>query len=335
MRPLREWIVGAAAPEETGLVEPLAVLSVVARAEPAFDPEKVFDRALFGLDAAEVRALGPIAPHLCEVAWEALEASGIPLEGLSGRRVGTWVGAPGVPPWSGREAAAVCEVLGLGGPAVQVVEAGASALLALHLAASAIRADDVDVALVLGDNGAGGVGASVLARVEQATPGQWRVRSLLLGSAVAQVGEASAARAVAEKRSGHVGAEVAFHAQAELSTVAGVVRALEGGEGRTAVVEGLGETVSVALALAAPEQTSNVEGEASFMGVTGAGARLGRPPPRGSGSHRPRERRPHTTGVRAPARDPRGRRRHDRRGAAARLARRRCRQRGHGPGRPG
>ena len=258
MRPLREWITGGNAPVESGPIEPLAVLSAVTRERPRFDPELVFDRAMFGLEPGEVRSLGPIEPHLLEVAWEALERSGIPLDNLRQTRVGTYVGSPGGVAWTGREGAEVAEVIGLPGAVLQVVEPGASALLALHVASLALRAWEIDVALVLTSHGETGVAAAVLGRLEQADPLQCRLRSMLIGSAVVRIGGEPPAQEVAARRAARPIAALELLESPGLGGLVELIDRFASGEDRAFELSAVGETVSVSAVFTTPEHTTIV-----------------------------------------------------------------------------
>ncbi|MEQ1508078.1 MAG: beta-ketoacyl synthase N-terminal-like domain-containing protein, partial [Myxococcota bacterium] len=182
MRPLRDLIARAAPPREPGPVEPVALLSATVRDAPEFDPAASFDRALFGLAPDDVLALGPVVPHVCEVAYEALERSGVGFDRLRTMRMGTFLGVSD-PRWvTVRDAPYLAELLGLPGPATTVYEPGAGLLHAVHQASVAIRAGDIDLALVAGDH-LEGVGAAVLGRPDQVA--EARVRALFEVAALA------------------------------------------------------------------------------------------------------------------------------------------------------
>jgi malonyl CoA-acyl carrier protein transacylase len=264
VRPLRE-LIGVDGPTGVdGPVEPLAVLSVVGRLEPAFDAARSFDRSLFGVRTPDLRALGPMAPHLAEVAYEALELSSLPFDRLGSLRFGTWVGSPGAPPWSARDGADVARLIGLPGPVFTVAEAGAGALLAMHAAGQAIRSQDVDIALVLGDVSADGVGAVVLGRPESVAVEGGRVRSVLLGSAVTRPGVSREPAHVAAVRAG---VEVTELQAIMLPGLEGLMQALAAhahDDRAYFVVRSASETSSAAIVLGPPEEMP-VEGPGPWI----------------------------------------------------------------------
>lgn len=254
MRPLRELIAVAGHSGEDGPVEPLAVLSVVGRPEPTFDASRLFDRSLFGVRAADLNKLGPLVPHLVEVAYEALELSGLPFDRIASLRFGTWVGTPGAPPWTQTDGADVARLLGLPGPVFTVAEAGAGALLAMHAAGQAIRAQDVDIALVLGGIGADGTGAAVLGRPESVAVEGGKVRSVLLGSAVTRPGVSREPAHVAALRAG---VEVTELQAVTAPGLEGVVQAVASHAQMDAayfVIRSASETSAAALVLGPPEE---------------------------------------------------------------------------------
>src|SRR5262245_21824590 len=105
---------------------------------------------------------------LLEVVWEALERAGIRPEALSGSRTGTYVGCLGVDYGQGTRsleamsmwtatgtlssvlAGRVSYHLGARGPAMTVDTACSSSLTALHLACTAVRQGECDLALAGG-----------------------------------------------------------------------------------------------------------------------------------------------------------------------------------------
>ncbi|MCM3924595.1 acyltransferase domain-containing protein [Frankia sp. AiPs1] len=128
-----------------------------------------FDAAFFGIGPREATASDPQHRQLLEVSWETFEDAGIAPGSLRGSRTGVFAGLVSqayVPPpervpagfeghlmtgnatsvASGR----VAYHLGLEGPAVTIDTACSSALVAMHLAAQALRRGECDLALAGG-----------------------------------------------------------------------------------------------------------------------------------------------------------------------------------------
>ncbi|WP_328958718.1 type I polyketide synthase [Kitasatospora purpeofusca] len=128
-----------------------------------------FDATFFGISPREAEMLDPQQRLMLEAAWRALEDAGTPARALAGSRTGVFVGAG----WHDYEhvgrksatgvtqhtapgyaldmiAARVSYFLGLTGPSLVVETGCSSALVAAHLAAQALRAGEVDAAIIGG-----------------------------------------------------------------------------------------------------------------------------------------------------------------------------------------
>jgi acyl transferase domain-containing protein/NADPH:quinone reductase-like Zn-dependent oxidoreductase/NAD(P)-dependent dehydrogenase (short-subunit alcohol dehydrogenase family)/aryl carrier-like protein len=128
-----------------------------------------FDPAVFGISPREASSLDPQQRILLEVAWEALEDAGYPLESIAGTRMGVFTGASShdyydiqdldsltthsVTGW------AMCMTsnrlsyaFDLQGPSLTVDTACSSALVALHAAVTSIQRGESDGALVCAVN---------------------------------------------------------------------------------------------------------------------------------------------------------------------------------------
>ncbi|MFJ1749732.1 SDR family NAD(P)-dependent oxidoreductase, partial [Streptomyces sp. NPDC088116] len=128
-----------------------------------------FDAELFGISPREALAMDPQQRLLLETSWEALERAAIDPSSLRGSSTGVFTGvsANGYggdmhEPEGGTEgylltgstpsvaSGRLAYTLGLEGPAVSVDTACSSALVALHLAAQALRSGECDLALAGG-----------------------------------------------------------------------------------------------------------------------------------------------------------------------------------------
>lgn len=125
-----------------------------------------FDAEAFGIAPTEAALIDPQHRLLLEVAWEACEHAGLPVERLAGTAAGVfagmcnpdysayahWLPAGGGPyfvtgnqfgPASGR----LSHVLGLRGPSLTVDTSCSSGLVVAHLACQSLRANECDLAL--------------------------------------------------------------------------------------------------------------------------------------------------------------------------------------------
>ncbi|GAA1905952.1 phthiocerol type I polyketide synthase PpsC [Streptomyces sodiiphilus] len=130
-----------------------------------------FDPVFFGISPREVEDIDPQQRLMLEAGWRTLEDAGLRAEDLHGTRTGVYVGAL----WHDYEllrkdngggatqrsavgqaidviAARVSYFLRLTGPSLTVATGCSSSLVALHLAVQAIRAGEIEAALVGGVN---------------------------------------------------------------------------------------------------------------------------------------------------------------------------------------
>ena len=130
------------------------------------DAVEDFDASFFGISPREALEMDPQQRLILETVWEALERAGIRPEGLKQSRTGVYLGSMGgdygtrlleaMTMWTATGttssvlAGRVSYVLGLEGPAMAVDTACSSSLSALHLACTALRQGECDLALAGG-----------------------------------------------------------------------------------------------------------------------------------------------------------------------------------------
>ncbi|MFD7029930.1 SDR family NAD(P)-dependent oxidoreductase [Streptomyces sp. NPDC059917] len=133
------------------------------------DTATEFDASFFGISPREALEMDPQQRLLLETSWETFERAGIDVTGLHGSKAGVFIGVngadyPGMLSQAGHESLGhlltgnapsvvsgrISYALGFEGPAVTVDTACSASLVALHLAARALRAGDCPLALVGG-----------------------------------------------------------------------------------------------------------------------------------------------------------------------------------------
>ncbi|MER6832255.1 SDR family NAD(P)-dependent oxidoreductase [Streptosporangium sp. NPDC000563] len=128
-----------------------------------------FDAEFFGIRPAEAIAMDPQQRVLLEVAWEAIERTGIIPSSLKGSRTGVFMGVMpneyGMPLWKWQDETAgymgtgtspsvasgrISYLLGLEGPAITIDTACSSSGVAVHTAVRSLRSGETDLALAGG-----------------------------------------------------------------------------------------------------------------------------------------------------------------------------------------
>ncbi|KAH7114611.1 polyketide synthase [Dactylonectria macrodidyma] len=129
-----------------------------------------FDAPFFGISPREARALDPLQHLVLETCWEGFERAGYTMDRLRGSQTGVFIGTSGIPAHNSLNASAtqnladldgytvtgsaggtlsgrVSYVLGLEGPAMTLDTACSSSLVTTHLACSALRQGECDMAV--------------------------------------------------------------------------------------------------------------------------------------------------------------------------------------------
>ena len=130
----------------------------------------LFDAAFFSIAPAEALAMDPQQRILLEVAWEAIERTGIVPSSLKGSRTGVFIGLMpneyGMPIWKWQQgetagymgtgtspsvaSGRISYLLGLEGPAITFDTSCSSSGVAIHNAVRSLRSAETDLALAGG-----------------------------------------------------------------------------------------------------------------------------------------------------------------------------------------
>ncbi len=135
------------------------------------DDVAAFDACFFGISARDAMGMDPQQRILLEVAWEALQDSGVVIEQLSGTETGVFIGVSSQDygaiqfnsvrrnghfsvldssPWGIANRLSHC--LGFRGPSIVIDTAGSSSLIAIHLACQSLRSGESPIAVAGGVN---------------------------------------------------------------------------------------------------------------------------------------------------------------------------------------
>ncbi|MFB7134051.1 amino acid adenylation domain-containing protein [Streptomyces sp. NPDC056237] len=148
--------------------DPAAPGKSYAREGGFLDGIEQFDAGFFGISPREAQSMEPQQRIVLETSWEALERAGLRDDQFKGSRTGVYIGAmrpdyetirtdlelldgyQGTGVSGSVISGRVSYALGLQGPAVTVDTACSSSLVAIHLAVTALRNDECDMALAGG-----------------------------------------------------------------------------------------------------------------------------------------------------------------------------------------
>ncbi|MGZ4793003.1 MAG: beta-ketoacyl synthase N-terminal-like domain-containing protein, partial [Ilumatobacteraceae bacterium] len=164
--PAERWL-----PFDDGSPDVTAALARTTRWGAFLDDVAAFDADFFEISGREAVKMDPQQRVLLEVAWEAIEHSGIPAHSLRRSQTGVFIGAciseygylasndlPKVDAWSNTGGALsiianrLSYFLDLRGPSLTIDTACSSSLVAIHLACQSLRLRDSEVAIAGGVN---------------------------------------------------------------------------------------------------------------------------------------------------------------------------------------
>ncbi|WP_168200539.1 beta-ketoacyl synthase N-terminal-like domain-containing protein [Allokutzneria sp. NRRL B-24872] len=219
--------------------ERIAIVSVAHRQPGAGQPG--FDSALFGIDAADLDAARRVS---LELAWEVLERGGLdPTTAREGR-----TGAYGC---AGAELASAFR---LAGPAI-TVDTAHTPLIAVHMAARALREDECELAIAGGATTTDGAAMLVLERLSDARRHGHPVVAVIIASAVGSTVERAndAALRVAGLDPSEVDGLAGLHALTpDLPGVVGI-SSPPGATGASLVLEPVRSSVELGAAVELPD----------------------------------------------------------------------------------